>query len=282
MKNSKLRRVLLLLACAVMLVSLSVGATLAYLQSQTEVVNNAFSVGRVYITLDEAKVNEYGVPQMAVDYDAEAGEWWYGDTDDITSAARTQHNDYKLYPGKQYPKDPTVHVYKGSETCYVFVKLNKTGLTYTKTTTNEDGSTTSTPVNIEADKDALETGNDKAVPYVCIAEQITANGWVPFGEDADGCPIYVYKNLRNTLDEADDLVVFKNFQIAADAVMPTVTNATVIADLEIEVIAFAIQAEGFSSQNLSRTATDNNIEADMEGAEAAWDASLFGKHSFNQ
>ena len=270
MKNSKLRRVLLLLACAVMLVSLSVGATLAYLQSQTEVVNNAFSVGRVYITLDEAKVNEYGVPQMAVDYDAEAGEWLYSDTDDITTAAREHHNEYKLYPGKQYPKDPTVHVYKGSETCYVFVKLNKTSLTYTK-----DGA----PVDIEAATDAKETGNADATAYVRIVDQIADNDWVYFGED-DGCPIYLYKYLRNTLQNADDLVVFNNFMVAADADMPTVTNETVIADLEIEVIAFAIQAEGFSSQNLSRTATDNNIEADMEGAEAAWDASGFGEHSF--
>ena len=59
MKNSKLRRVLLLLACAVMLVSLSVGATLAYLTGKDEVVNT-FTVGNVQIKLDEAKVNTDG------------------------------------------------------------------------------------------------------------------------------------------------------------------------------------------------------------------------------
>ena len=52
MKNSKLRRILLTLACAVLLVSLSVGATLAYLTSVTAEVQNTFTVGKVQITLD--------------------------------------------------------------------------------------------------------------------------------------------------------------------------------------------------------------------------------------
>lgn len=103
MKNSKLRRALLLVACAVLLVSLSVSATLAYLQSQTEVVTNTFTVGSVNITLDEAKVDEYGVP--------------------ATPASRVQENTYKLIPGHTYTKDPIVHVTEGSEVCYLFVKV---------------------------------------------------------------------------------------------------------------------------------------------------------------
>ena len=43
---------------AVLLVSLSVGATLAYLTSTTQTVKNTFTVGKVNITLDEVKVNE--------------------------------------------------------------------------------------------------------------------------------------------------------------------------------------------------------------------------------
>ena len=54
MKNSKLRRILLTLACAVLLVSLSVGATLAYLTSTPTKVTNTFVVGEVKIELDEA------------------------------------------------------------------------------------------------------------------------------------------------------------------------------------------------------------------------------------
>ncbi len=103
MKNSKLGRALLLVACAVLLVSLSVGATLAYLTSQTGVVTNTFTVGSVNITLDEFKVDEYGVAD--------------------TTVARVQTNTYKLIPGHTYTKDPTVHVKAGSEVCYLYVKV---------------------------------------------------------------------------------------------------------------------------------------------------------------
>lgn len=101
MKNSKLRRVLLVVACAVLLVSLSVGATLAYLTYTTDEVVNTFTVGAVEIDLDEAKVDEYG--------------------NMVTGAARVKANTYKLLPGHTYVKDPTVHVKVGSEPCYVRV-----------------------------------------------------------------------------------------------------------------------------------------------------------------
>ena len=45
--------------CAVVLVAASVFATVAYLTSTAE-VTNTFTYGKVAITLDEAKVNEYG------------------------------------------------------------------------------------------------------------------------------------------------------------------------------------------------------------------------------
>ena len=59
MKNSKLRKVLLLACSAVLLVCLSVGATFAYLTS-TDSVTNTFTVGNVQIKLDEAKANPDG------------------------------------------------------------------------------------------------------------------------------------------------------------------------------------------------------------------------------
>lgn len=102
MKNTKLRRFLLPMGCAALLICLSVGMTLAYLTS-TDVVTNTFTVGRVDITLDEAKVDAYGT----VD----------------TTAARVTGNAYKLVPGHTYTKDPVVHVTEGSEPCYLFVKV---------------------------------------------------------------------------------------------------------------------------------------------------------------
>ena len=98
MKNSKLRKVLLLACSAVLLVCLSVGATFAYLTS-TDSVTNTFTVGNVQIKLDEAKANPDGSL--------------------VANADRVKANSYKLLPGHTYNKDPMVTVLKGSESCYV-------------------------------------------------------------------------------------------------------------------------------------------------------------------
>ena len=103
MKNRKLRKIILTLCSALLLVSLSVGATLAYLTSTTGAVTNTFTAGNVTITLDEAKADVYGVADNTVD--------------------RVTGNEYKLIPGHTYAKDPTVHVAEGSEDCWLFVKV---------------------------------------------------------------------------------------------------------------------------------------------------------------
>lgn len=96
----KAKKILALLLCAVLLVGVSIAGTVAYLTSQDEVVNN-FTVGQVKISLDEAKVDDNG------------------DTVTGDNAGRVQTNNYRLLPGHEYDKDPTVHVTKGSEGCYV-------------------------------------------------------------------------------------------------------------------------------------------------------------------
>lgn len=103
MKNSKLRKVLLLACSAVLLVCLSVGATLAYL-TDTKTVTNTFTVGKVAITLDEAKVDLYGKV-------------------DTSATERVTTNEYKMIANHTYTKDPTIHVATGSEDCWLFVKL---------------------------------------------------------------------------------------------------------------------------------------------------------------
>ena len=139
MKNSKLRRILLTLACAVLLVSLSVGATLAYLTSTPTKVTNTFVVGEVKIELDEADID--------------------GSETNVTTAGRDKENEYHLYPAKNFAKDPTVHVLDDSEDCYVFVKV-------------ENGI-----AGIEAVNDP-DTEFDESLGYKTIAEQMADNGWV--------------------------------------------------------------------------------------------------------
>ena len=97
MSNSK--KTLLMLACAVMLVLVSVMGTMAYLTS-TDTVTNTFTVGNVAITLDETDVDN-----------------------STADADRDKENAYNLLPGHKYKKDPIIHVAANSEDCYLFVKV---------------------------------------------------------------------------------------------------------------------------------------------------------------
>lgn len=101
---NKMKKVLLVVLCALLLIGGSVMGTLAYLTS-TATVENTFTAGSVIITMDEAKVDEYGVPEE--------------------NAARVITNTYKLVPGHTYVKDPTIRVGANSEDCYLFVKITK-------------------------------------------------------------------------------------------------------------------------------------------------------------
>ena len=96
-------KALLLTLCAILLVTASVLGTMAYLTS-TDEVKNTFTVGRVKITLDEAKVNSDGKPIDENDAVVQ----------DPAAAARVKENSYKLLPGHPYTKDPTVTVQAGS------------------------------------------------------------------------------------------------------------------------------------------------------------------------
>ena len=98
----KARKILVSLAALALVAAISIGGTLAYLTS-TAKVENTFTVGNVSITLDEAKVDEYGAP--------------------VENADRVPGNAYKLIPGHTYTKDPTIHVGNLSENCYLFVKV---------------------------------------------------------------------------------------------------------------------------------------------------------------
>ena len=195
MKNSKLRRALLLVASAVLLVCVSVGATLAFLTDDTAVVTNTFSVGNVKITLDEAPVDLYGV---------------------VVEGERRTENDYKLIPGHEYTKDPTIHIIAGSENCFVFVRV-------------VDGI-----ADIQADK--------------TIAAQMAELGWKALPtdlKDAKGNPIdatnIYYKEAAVAAGtDGTDVKVFEKFKLKGDA------DVAAFAGKTITVQAYAVQADGFN------------------------------------
>ncbi len=87
-----------LLAAAVMLLGM-VGGTIAWLIDKTDAVVNTFTYGDIKIDLTETDTND-------------------GDQNPLT-------NEYKMIPGQKITKDPVLTVEKGSEDCWLFVKLEK-------------------------------------------------------------------------------------------------------------------------------------------------------------
>ncbi len=167
MKSKK--KVFLTVLCAAALVVASVLGTMAFLTSKDQ-VNNTFTVGKVAITLDEANVTDMGAP--------------------VADADRVKANTYKLIPGHEYTKDPTIHVAADSEDSWIFVKV-------------ENGLSA-----IEAD--------------TTIADQIKANGWTAL----EGAAGVYYKNYTSST-AATDLAVFGAFKIKDDADVSTYSNAKI-------------------------------------------------------
>lgn len=114
-KNHKMRKIMLALFSAMLLVCVTIGATVAYL-TDTKTVTNTFTVGNVAITLDEK------------------------DTDNSTSGAeRDTANKYHILPGQKYEKDPIVHVTANSEDSYIFVKVENGIAAYEAATETTEG-----------------------------------------------------------------------------------------------------------------------------------------------
>jgi len=98
MKNMK--KTLVLALAVLMVVGLVIGGSLAWLTDKTQTVENTFTVGNIDITLEENDNSQ--------------------DKDQNKDT-----NDYKMIPGWTITKDPVATVKANSETCYLFVKLDK-------------------------------------------------------------------------------------------------------------------------------------------------------------
>lgn len=188
------KKILVACLCVALAVLTVAGTTLAYLTSQAE-VKNTFTVGNVKITMDET------------------------DTDDSTpNADRDQANSYKLMPGKEYTKDPIIHVDANSEGCYLFVKVD-----------NQIA--------------AIEATGDTAV-----AKQMEAKGWKTV-DGQDELYVYVGTTAGATtpavVKKSDNVTVFEKI-IIADSVdndtLATYTGKTIVVN------AYAVQAEGFTNK----------------------------------
>lgn len=100
-----MKKALTMAAVLLLVLALGIGGTLAYLTSTPDAVTNTFTVGKVSITLVEHAYSTSNPTTL--------------------TATESKAQTYKLIPGTTYAKDPTVTVEKGSEDCYLFVKLEK-------------------------------------------------------------------------------------------------------------------------------------------------------------
>jgi len=101
------RKAILLVLCAIALVVSAVMGTLAYF-TDSKAVTNTFTVGKVYIELDE----------FDIDNDENKA-----DNTTVNNETRDKANEYHLLPGQSYKKDPTVHVEADSENAWLFVEV---------------------------------------------------------------------------------------------------------------------------------------------------------------
>ena len=211
----KAKKILALLLCAVLLIGASVAGTLAYLTFQTNEVTNTFTIGKVDLGdqynsgLDEADVNEYG-EKLYVSGGSLVTEAELADGEARVLAPRVKENGYKLIPGHSYTKDPQIHILKGSEPCYLFVKVEN-GIKDI-----EDGTT--------------------------IAAQMATNGWQQLTVDSTDIEnVFYQEDPVDARDAQTDVDVFGSFTLKNDANVAGYENA------EITIVAYAIQADGFNS-----------------------------------
>lgn len=196
-----------------MILGFKVAQTTAYF---TDVVENelTFSAGNVEIKLVQNLTN------------------WYGDAittatpEDTTTSPTYDIDTFRLMPGKNYIKNPTVIVENGSSPSYIFVKIEN-GLK-----------------DIECKEPTID-------------QQLKTNHWHIL--DSENYPyVYYYDENQNTsssgsylVDASNDdvdinLLVFEDFTISEDAVL---SNYTTIEPPKISVKAYAIQGKGFKTFN---------------------------------
>lgn len=186
-------KALLVVACALLLVAASVFGTMAYLTS-TDTVTNTFTIGKVEIKLDEAKVDLNGTA--------------------VIPAERVKNNSYKLMPGHSYTKDPTVHVDAASEDSWIFVKVENGIAAFEAATSSEEG--------------GYKKIADQIVAKGWTAlDGVTGVYYKSYDKSTTGANLVVFENFKMA-DNANEVNGWGN--ISADTTKVTVTAYAVQKD----------------------------------------------------
>lgn len=165
------KKIVALCLCIALAVVAIGGATLAYFTDKTDTVTNTFTVGKVDIELWEHA------------YDATTNT--LSQTEKMDGTVGKLGNSYHIVPGVDLPKDPTVVVKGGSDTCWLFVEVTATGWPtsqsfYTLNTTGwTQGDGTDVPENVYYREVAA---SEKDTPFtlltdnkITVSENLTAD-----------------------------------------------------------------------------------------------------------
>ena len=159
----------LLICCCI------VGGTVAWLTAKTAPITNTFTIGNITITLVE------------------------------TQGA----SNYKIVPGTEYAKNPTVIVARGSEACWLFVKV---------------------------------AASEHVSEYV---EYAIADGWTQLAGD----DTVWYRSVASNESEDQSFQVIANDKITIDSNVTKEMADTAISNnyqLSLEITAYAIQSENIA------------------------------------
>ena len=228
-KTHKMRKVLLTVCCAALLVCVTIGATVAYLTS-TATVENTFTVGNVKITLDEALVDANGKKIE-------------GDGAGRTTEANNKQS-YHVFPGGSYDKDPTVHVAVNSEEAYIRMKV--------------------TVSDIASLKDAFPqaTYSDYYMVDGTFLLEKLVSGWQSAVWPCQGCTLnsdgsatYEFRYHTTVAGNKGESATVKDLEaLFTDVNIPGTVDNNALANLnniKIIVTAEAIQADGFQTADLA-------------------------------
>ncbi len=193
-----MKKKITLVVSLLLVMALSIGGTIAWLTDTSDTVINTFTVGNVKIKLEETDADEDG---------------------------NLLTNSYKMIPGSDIAKDPTITVEAGSENCWVFVKVK---------------------------------GNESYADYLTHE---MADGWTLVAGETD---VYVYaKEGSNSIAAETEIEVLKNDQVTVKGnvtqdMMDKITDKKT-AEPTLTITAYAIQSANL--KNADDTDADTAAEA---------------------
>ena len=252
---TKTKKIIALVLAFVLVISITVVATVAFLTDKTTVAKNTFTLGKVDIVLTEYVVDETGAKDT---------------TKTRTETGNTTTYDgtygYRLMPGVAVDKDPMVTVIKGSEDCYVRMKVTLDNASKFAKIYQAYAQTTSTDV-----EDAISAMKAYFVGY-------DDETWVFADSKLENDKLTVtfnYKEVvkKTAVDAATtSITTYTGLDltpIITGVKLPEWVTSEMAADLpnfSVDVVAEAIQAASFDDADAAWAAFDAQTPVSGQGA----------------